>query len=183
MLADVVLYLFVGFVFVMLITAAIAGWKAAPYVPTFQRDVRRMLKVAGVKRGDLVVDLGAGDGRFLITAAREFGARGLGYEVSILPYLVAKARVMMAGLSSAVRIQFRDFYSADLASADVVTCFLTPSAMRKLEPKFVHELRPGCRVVSYAFKLPTWSPDLINKPSPRSTPVFLYRQRHRTSMT
>lgn len=175
MLADVFLYVLVGIIFLVFLTAAIAGIKAAPYVPTFQRDVRRMLSLAQVKPGELVVDLGAGDGRFLIMAAREFGARGLGYELSVLPFIAAQLRVLLAGLRAKVRIRYRDFYQVDLGQADVVTCFLTPMAMRKLEPKFAHELKVGARVVSYAFKLPNMPPQAIDKPDPRATPVFVYR--------
>ncbi|MBI5404771.1 MAG: class I SAM-dependent methyltransferase [Candidatus Kerfeldbacteria bacterium] len=162
-------------IFVIFATAALAGLKAAPYVPTYQRDVRRMLKLADVRPDELVVDLGAGDGRFLLTAAAEFKARGLGFEFSFLPFVVARLRIIARQLQSRVRIMPKDFFSQDLAAADVVTCFLTPAAMKKLEPKFQQELRPGARIVSYAFKLPTWVPSKIDKPTPTSTPVFLYR--------
>ncbi|MBI4426504.1 MAG: class I SAM-dependent methyltransferase [Candidatus Kerfeldbacteria bacterium] len=173
--ADLLFYGIVIVVILVFATAAIAGVKAAPYVPTFQRDVRRMLRVAEVKPGELVVDLGAGDGRFLITAVREFGARAVGYELSLLPYLVAKLRVRLAGLGRQIQIFYRDFYQVDLSPADVVTCFLTPRAMTKLEPKFTAELNSGRRVVSYAFKLPTIEPLSVDKPHPRATPIFLYR--------
>lgn len=175
MVNDVVFYALVGLLFLTLLTAALAGWKAAPYVPTFQRDVRRMLKLAAVKPGELVVDLGAGDGRFLIIAAREFGARSVGYEFSILPYLVALLRMGLAGVRRQARVEYRDFFQVDLSSADVVTCFLTPKAMAKLEPKFKRELKVGCRIVSYAFKLPGWTPVEIDKPKSNVGPVFLYR--------
>lgn len=168
-------YIVVGIIFVIFLTAAVAGMKAAPYVPTFQRDVRRMLKLAGVKPDELVVDLGAGDGRFLITAAREFGATGVGYEISLLPWLIAQIRIAVAKLRRQVRVSYKDFYRVSLRDANVVTCFLTPMAMKKLEPKFQAELRPGTRVVSYAFKLPTWQPASVDKPTPTSTPVFVYR--------
>jgi predicted RNA methylase len=134
-----------------------------------------MLQLADVKPGELVVDLGAGDGRFLITAAREFGARSIGYELSLLPYVVAKLRVWLAGLDGQVKIVYRDFYRASLSPADVVTCFLTPRAMRKLEPKFTAELNRGSRVISYAFKLPSIEPLSVDKPYARATPIFLYR--------
>lgn len=159
---------------VVFVTAAIAGLKAAPYVPTFQRDVRRMLKLAGVKPDELVIDLGAGDGRFLITAAREFQARGIGYEISILPYLVALVRVLCSGVRQRVHIELRDFYQVDLSPAKVVTVFLTPMAMAKLKSKFERELRPGTRIVSFAFPVPDWKPTTVDKPEPRATSVYLY---------
>ncbi len=179
MVSDLVFYTLVALLFVVFLTAALAGWKAAPYVPTWQRDVRRMLKLAAVKPGEMLVDLGAGDGRFLITAAKEFGARGIGYEFSILPYLAALLRIALAGVRRQVRVEYRDFFQADLSVADVITCFLTPKAMEKLEPKFARELKAGCRVVSYAFKLPGWIPLKIDKPKPTAGSVFLYRVQRR----
>ncbi len=174
-MSDIVFYFFIAVLFVILVTAALAGIKAAPYVPTFQRDVERMLACAGVKKDELVVDLGAGDGRFLITAARRYGARGIGYELSFMMYLIALLRVTASGVGSRVKIRYGDFYRASLSDADVVCCFLTPYAMKRLEKKFGDECRPGARVVSYAFKLPSRVSDTISKPTPRSTPVFLYR--------
>lgn len=173
-MSDLVLSIVVICLFLVFLSAAIAGMKAAPYVPTFQRDVRRMLKIAGVRPHELVVDLGAGDGRFLITAAREFQADCLGYELSVLPFLIAQLRVWLSGVRGNVRIMLSDFFHADLSTAHVITCFLTPMAMKKLEPKFLTELRPGTRIVSYAFKLPTLEPTLVDRSEPKSGPVFLY---------
>lgn len=174
-MADALLYLTVAVLAVVLVTAALAGVKAAPYVPTFQRDVDRMLHVADVREGETVVDLGAGDGRFLITAAKKYKARGVGYELSLLLYVIALLRVLIAGVGRRVTIRYGDFYRASLRDADVVCCFLTPYAMKRLEPKFDDECKRSARVVSYAFKLPHRSADSISKPTPRSAPVFLYR--------
>ncbi len=174
MFTDVFLYVFISLVFIVLVTAAFAGWKAAPYVPTWQRDVRRMLQLAQVKPGELVVDLGSGDGRFLVTASQEFGSQAVGYELSLLPYVVSLIRKRISR-ANRISVKFRDFYRADLSPADVVVCFLTPKAMKKLEPKFERELRPGTRVVSFAFRLPGWPSSLVDKPTPQSTPVFVYR--------
>ncbi len=156
-------------------TAAWAGWRAAPYVPTRQRDVDRMLRLAGVKPGELVYDLGAGDGRFLLAAARR-GARAVGFEISVLPYLIARLRLTVQGQTATARIRLQDFFHQDLSSADVVVCFLTPAAMAKLAPKFNRELKPGTRVVSYAFSLPGWTPAVKDKPTPQTMSVYLYRR-------
>jgi len=134
-----------------------------------------MLKLANVRPGELVVDLGAGDGRFLLSAVRNHQAKALGYELSILPFLVARIRIWLARVGRNATVRLRDFYSQDLGQADVVTCFLTPEAMAKLEPKFQRELRPGTRVVSYAFAMPNWKPELVDKPTPTTTSVYLYR--------
>src|SRR5690242_8843318 len=137
-------------------TYAWGAFKAAPFVPTRQADVVRMLELAEIKPGERVFDLGAGDGRFLVTAARRFRAQPSGYEISLIPYLIGKLRLALAGLPTSA-IKFQDFFRVDLSSADVVMCFLTPMAMAKLVPKFQKELRPGTRIVSYAFSLPNWT--------------------------
>lgn len=162
-------------VFVVAGTAAWAGWRAAPYVPTRQADVERMLALAELRPGELVYDLGAGDGRFVLSAAKR-GARAVGYEISFLPYWVARLRLALARIGSAGRMEFHDFFHQSLAAADVVVCFLTPAAMAKLGPKFTAELRPGTRIVSYAFAIPGWTPLRKDKPTPRTMAVYLYRR-------
>lgn len=162
-----------GLFLVLFGSAAVAGLKAAPWVPTRDKDVDRMLRFALVKPGELVVDLGAGDGRFLLAAVQRFNARGLGYECSIGPWLAAQIRLRLARVRGQASVRFKDFFSQSLAPADVVTCFLTPGAMRKLEPKFLAEAKPGCRFVSYAFRFPNLEPDAIDKPAGRGS-VFLY---------
>ena len=175
MLSSIFFYALVVCVMVVLVSAALAGFKAAPFVPTFQRDVLRMLELAGVNERDMVVDLGAGDGRFLITAARKFNAHAVGYEMSILMYLIAWIRILMTGTRKRVSLKCADFYHADLSRYSVICCFLTPMAMKKLEPKFMRECAPGTRIISYAFRLPTIEPSEYSKPTPTSSPVFLYR--------
>lgn len=157
-------------------TAAWAGWRAAPFVPTRQRDVERMLRLADLKTGQTVYDLGAGDGRFVVTAAKRYGAVATGFEISVLPYLVAKWRLRRANLGSKAQMKFQDFFKLDLSEADVIVCFLTPNAMKKLGPKLARELRPGARVVSYAFTIPGWTAILKDKPDPRTMAVHLYRR-------
>ncbi|MBI5467470.1 MAG: SAM-dependent methyltransferase [Candidatus Kerfeldbacteria bacterium] len=156
-------------------SAAWAGWRAAPYVPTRQRDVERMLALAKLRPGEFVYDLGAGDGRFVLSAAK-LGARAIGYEISFLPYWVAKLRLAVARLGANARMEFRDFYHQSLADADVVVCFLTPAAMAKLAPKFSAELRAGTRIVSYAFALPGWTPIMKDKPTPGTMAVYVYQR-------
>ena len=168
---------FVVLIFVLIIfgSAALAGLRAAPYVPTQKKDIRRMFELAGLKPNELVYDLGAGDGRMVLMAAREFKAKAVGIEFSILPYLISKMRVRLAGLNKKIKIQYGDFYKVSLKKADVVICFLTPMAMRKLSPKFKKELKKGARIVSYAFPLKDWTPLTINKPKTKSVAVYLYQ--------
>lgn len=156
-------------------SAAWAGYRAAPYVPTRQHDVERMLRLAELKAGELVYDLGAGDGRFVLTAARRYKAKAVGYEISLLPYLVGLWRIRRSKQGALAAMRFQDFFRHDLSAADVIVCFLTPGAMAKLGPKLKRELKPGTRVVSFAFPIRDWTPVLKDKPEPRTMAVWLYQ--------
>jgi SAM-dependent methyltransferase len=128
------------------------------YEPTPAVVVRSMLELARVGPGDLVVDLGSGDGRIPIAAARDFGARGVGIEID--PALVARARAnaRSAGVESRVEFSVGDMYAADLRQATVVTLFLHPQPNLQLRPKLQRELPPGARVVSYMWGMGDWAP-------------------------
>lgn len=162
-------------VFVVAGSAAWAGFRAAPFVPTRQRDVERMLRLSELKAGELVYDLGAGDGRYVVTAARRYHARAVGFEISLLPYLVGRLRIWRAKQSQLASMRLQDFFHQDLSAADVVVCFLTPSAMAKLSLKFKKELRPGTRIVSYAFPMHDRTAVLKDKPDARTMAVHVYR--------
>lgn len=168
----------VGALLLLIGTAAVAGFSAAPYLPTRWRDVARALDLAEVGSGDVVYDLGCGDGRFVVAAARR-GARAEGYEISLVPYLWSRLRVAMApasGISGSARIHYRSFYSVNLADADVVVCFLTPTAMRRLSTKVVRELKPGARLLSVAFHLPGFTPVVSDHQEHSAARIFLYRR-------
>lgn len=154
-------------------TAAWAAWRAAPYVPTWGSDVERLLSLAEVKAGDVVYDLGAGDGRIVLAAAKR-GAQATGFEIAFLPYLVARIRILCSPYRRQAKMVAQDFFHADLSPADVIVCFLTPRAMGKLGEKFRRELRPGTRIVSYAFAIPGWTPDRKDKPQPKTMAVYRY---------
>lgn len=153
-------------------TAALGAISAAPWVPLRQHEVRRLLALAGLKRGEILYDLGAGDGRILAMAVSEFGARAIGWEIAVLPYFLARLRLMRLHTA---QLRMSNFFQADLSQADVIACFLTPMAMAKLVPKLQRELKAGARFVSYAFPLPDIKEDAIDKPTKRETRIFLYR--------
>lgn len=169
-------FILLGIIFVVLLSAGYASLRAAPWVPLGSRDVERALRLAEVKPGELVLDLGAGDGRFLIAAVKKYGARAVGYECSIGPWLLGQIRLTLSGVRGSVRLRFGDFFKESWESADVITCFLTPRAMCKVETKFVFSAKPGCRLVSYAFAFPKRQPDLIDKPQANLGRLFLYRR-------
>ena len=135
--------------------------RVAPYAVTPEAVVTAMLEVAGVRPGDTVVDLGSGDGRLVIAAAKEFGARG--YGVDIDPVLVAYARRKAEEAGVAERAQFhqRDLFKTDIADASVVTIYLLPTIMDRVAAKLAAELAPGTRVVTHDYVLPGWRVDRV----------------------
>lgn len=130
-----------------------------PYVPTPHSIVERMLALAEVGADDLVVDLGSGDGRIVITAAKQFGARALGIEIDRTLIAEAEARARKEGVAGRVRFLARDLFEADLSEATVLTLYLLPETNRKLLPKILAEMRPGARVVAHRFGVGDWRPD------------------------
>ena len=129
------------------------------YIPTPQAVVDAMLQLADIKANDVVYDLGSGDGRIVIAAARKYGARGVGVEID--PELVKKAtdNARAAGVSERVRFVNADLFTTDLHEASVVTLYLLQSINERLRPKLVRELKPGTRVVSHVFNMgPEWPP-------------------------
>ena len=130
-----------------------------PYVPTTEEAVRAMLKLADVKNTDIVYDLGCGDGRIVIAAAKTYGARGVGIDIDPERIREAKANAKKADVENLVRFEENDLFQADFREATVVTLFLLRSINLKLRPKLLQELRPGTRVVSNTFDMGDWRPE------------------------
>lgn len=135
----------------------------APYIPTPQDVVDRMLEVAQVTNKDTVFDLGCGDGRVVITAAKKYGARGVGIDIDKDRISESKRNARDAGVSSLVRFEQGDILNADVSTATVVTLYLVSSANLKLRPLLTKQLQPGARIVSHAFGMGDWSPDKVDK--------------------
>ncbi len=131
-----------------------------PYVPTPQRVVDRMLQLANVKKGETLYDLGSGDGRIVITAAKQYGARGIGIDLDPARIREARSNAQKAGVSEQVRFIAGDLFKADLSGANVVTLYLLNSVNRDLRPQLWKQLRVGTRVVSHAFDMGSeWPPE------------------------
>ena len=129
------------------------------YVATPADVVDAMLKVANVKATDVVYDLGCGDGRIVITAAKEYGARGVGFDIDPQRIKEATASAQQAGVADRVRFVEADLFEANISEASVVTVYLLSSLNLKLRPKLMRELKPGTRVVSHAFDMGDWKPE------------------------
>jgi SAM-dependent methyltransferase len=135
----------------------------APYIPTPQDVVNRMLEVAQVTDKDTVFDLGCGDGRVVITAAKKYGARGVGIDIDKDRISESKRNARDAGVASLVRFEQGDILNADVSTATVVTLYLVSSANLKLRPILTKQLQPGARIVSHAFAMGDWAPDKVDK--------------------
>jgi len=129
-----------------------------PFVSTPEPVVRRMLKLAEVKPGEVVYDLGAGDGRILIIAALEFGARAVGVEIRPQLIYEIEKKIKMYNLEDRVKIIHGNFFDVNISEADIVTLYLLTSVNEKLKPKLKRELKPGARIVSHDFEIPGWKP-------------------------
>jgi SAM-dependent methyltransferase len=130
-----------------------------PYVPTTEEAVDAMLKLADVKKTDVVYDLGCGDGRIVIAAAKNLGARGVGIDINPVRIAEAKENAKKAGVEKLVRFEVNDLFLADIHEASVVTLFLLPTINMKLRPKLLKDLKPGTRIVSNTFDMGDWKPE------------------------
>ncbi len=133
----------------------------APFVPTPEDVVDRMLTLAGVTANDVVYDLGCGDGRIVITAAERFGARGVGVDIDPQRIAESKANAERAGVSHLVTFIQQDALEVDLSDATVVTLYLLSSSNMKLRPMLTTQLESGARIVSHAFAMGDWEPDQV----------------------
>lgn len=148
-----------------------AGWE-----PTSHRKVRRMLEMSGAGSSDVVYDLGSGDGRIVLEAARTYHARAVGVEADPLRVLFSRLEVALLHLKGRVRVVWGNFFHFDLSEATIVTLFLSQGTNQRLKSKFMAELKPGTRVVSHVWTFDDWTPvsrDIENK-------LFLYVIQERT---
>ncbi len=134
-----------------------------PYVSTPEEVVVEMLKMAGVNQNDIVYDLGSGDGRIVITAAKVFGARGVGVEMDSSLIKKSHENAQEAGVTDRVQFIEQDLFKTDIREATVVTLYLLPEINMLLRPKLLGELRPGTRIVSHEFDMADWKPDNMGK--------------------
>jgi SAM-dependent methyltransferase len=160
-----------------------AQQNAGPYVPTPKPIVDEMLKLAGVRASDFLVDLGCGDGRIVITAAQRFGARGFGVDIDPQLVRLAADSAVKAGVADRVRFVQRDLFQTGLHEATVLTLYLMPGIVTQLVPKIRAEMKPGARVVSHDYPLVPWKsdrhveldvPEKVNISGTTRTILFLY---------
>lgn len=159
------------------VTMLWVGWNLtldALWQPTDRVTVRRILFLSGISEGESLFDLGCGDGRIVVAAAREFGAYATGIEIDPIRALWGKAWIVFAGLSRRARVIRGDMYTAELSGADVVILFLSTKANLRLQDRLRRELKPGARIVSYYHPIWGWKPDEIGE-AKAGHQIYLYR--------
>lgn len=171
---GVVFFVFLLFFFFWLLPLFFRG---IPWQPTDMKRVRRMLVMSNLKPGEVLYDLGCGDGRILLCAAREFQAYAVGVELNPWLYVLALLRVFFSGLSPRVKVIFGNLHQISLHKADVVAIFLFSHVNEHLQDKFRRELKKGARVVSYVWKLPSWVPAAFDS----FYDIYLYVQEEKSN--
>ena len=173
-----ILFLFSIFLLIILFVnlSILQGiFSAAPWVPLSKKNLVNLIDSLGAEPEEVVYDLGSGDGRWLFYFARHSSAKSIkGFELSYLMFFVYCFKKLFRGYPQ-VTVEIKNFYKTSFSAADVVLCFLTPMAMKKLLPKLKKEMKPGAKLISYAFTLPQMEPEQISKISPKDIPIYRYR--------
>lgn len=159
----------------LLIILSIIWPPDSPWLPVKKGKVKKMLSMANVKASDVIYDLGSGDGRILILAAKDFGAHGVGIEIDPLRVLWTKIMVKILGISGKVKIIRGDFFKKDFSEASIVAVYLVPKTLKRLKEKFLNELKPGTRVVSFRYQI-DFLPQIFQDPKEG---IFGYRIPHK----
>lgn len=146
-----------------------------PFVPTAMPAVHKVLKIAGIKKGQKVYDIGAGDGRFVHFATKDYGAIATGFEMDPSVYFIAKIRQWFWNWKG--KIIRSNFERYSLKDADTIICYMMPKTLAKFQKKFDKELRKGTKIVSYAFHIGTWKPKKIIPKEGKIAQIFIYQKK------
>ncbi len=145
--------------------------KIVPFVPSPQEVVDKMIAVAGVKKGDVVYDMGSGDGRIVIAAAKK-GARAVGFEIDGDLVKESRENIRKSGVQNLAEIRQQDILTVDFSPATVVTMYLLPDVNLKLKPNLQKQLKSGSRIVSHSFDMGDWKPDRVERVDGRT--IYLW---------
>jgi SAM-dependent methyltransferase len=159
------------------LTALWLAWNLtldALWQPTDRVTVRRLLFLAEVQPGEHVVDLGCGDGRIVVAAAKEFDAQATGIEIDPFRVLLANLWLRLAGVSDRARVRRGNMYTVDVSDADVVVLFLSATSNFRLQERLRRQLAAGARIVSYYHPMWGWQPDVVGE-ARRGHPIYVYR--------
>ena len=145
--------------------------KIVPFVPSPQVVVDKMVELVGVKQGDVVFDMGSGDGRIVIAAAKK-GAKAIGFEIDGDLVKESRENIRRAGVEDLAEIRQQDILTVDFSPASVVTMYLLPDVNLKLKPNLLSQLKPGSRIVSHAFDMGDWKPERVERVEGRT--IYLW---------
>lgn len=161
-------------IFLILFTFSfyIAIFHGAPFVPTPMRAVHEVLKHAEIRKGDKVYDLGAGDGRFIHFASKDYGAISVGFEMDPLVYGLARLRQILQGWKG--KMVFGNFMNQNLSDADFIICYLLPETLAKYQTKFKKELKKGTKIISYSFHIGSLKPKKLIPRQKGISQIFIY---------
>ena len=138
-------------IIIIVILISLPHLKGAPWIPTRMKKVREMLSLAEIEPGEVVYDLGCGDGRIIVSAARKFQAKAVGIEINLILFFWCQILTTVLGLRKKVKLIYGNFFKVDLSNADLVICYLLQDTNDKLEEKLMNELRPSAKVLSNSF--------------------------------
>ena len=148
--------------------------KDVPYVPTPEEVVAKMLELAQPKKGEILYDLGCGDGRIVVTAAKKYGVKGIGVDIDPQRIKESNENAEKAGVTKQVKFIKQDLFTMDFKDADIMALYLLTSVNERLRPKILDQLRPGARVVSHAFSMGDWEPDQEVTVDPGGQTVYFW---------
>ena len=159
---------------IFLVSAAFAGISFAPWVPTWKKDLPRIFKLANLQPGETFYELGCGNGRVVMYAAKNFNVKAVGLEISLLFYLICKIRQLFNSNLNLI-FKLKSLFKEDLSQADVVYFFGMPKPLKeRLRSKLESELKPQTRVISYAFPIEGWSPKAVDKSNKNEVSIYFY---------
>ena len=162
------------FLFICLFSVIFSVLSFAPWVPVRGRDLKRIFSLAELGPGKIFYDLGCGDGKTVFYAAKNFKAKAIGIEFSLPFYLFCRVKNLFYNPGLA-RFKYKNLYHENLAEADVVYLFGMPHTVNnKFRKKLETEMKPGTKIISYAFAFPDWPPKTVDKPTEKDLPIYLY---------
>ena len=166
----------IGFFFAIMVPTLITLINGAPFVPTPMAAAKKMTELAKIKPTETVYDIGCGDGRIVYLAANLYSAKATGFELSPLVYLLAHIRKIF--WRSKAKIKFRNFKNHNFKDADFIFCYLMPETLALLRPKLEEEMKPGSKVVSYAFQVAGWKEQYKHEKDPATnlSPIWIYQR-------
>lgn len=170
LIAFVIVVLTIAFLMVSF-TMTLLGY--SPFVPTSKRAVEKILKNSGIKKGNIVYDIGAGDGRLINSAERLYGAKATGFEINPFVYSWARFKQIFFGWKG--KMVRGNLFNQDLSDADFIVCYMTPEVLKKFQKIFIKKLKKGTKILSYTFKVGTLKPFKLIPKDKKTKQIWIYK--------